>query len=246
MITAAKSKRFSNLFYSYLKYYLLHKHFHNVYVEGDIDEDNQFPIIYIANHSSWWDGLLLFYVTKQQSNRDHYIMMDQQGLEQYGFFRELGAYSINRYQPKAIVQALQYSEQLIQDHKAVWLFPQGEIQHQDIRPYQFQSGLGYLIQRFEQVRVKPVTFHYYFDEPQKPIASIQFGEAILMNGKAHTRKEWTVYLEKVLQQQADTHRLAVINKKQKHQYPVMRQSKSTSDRLDALKNGVKKWTPFSS
>ena len=65
-------------------------------------------------------------------------MMDEPGLKQYPFFRKLGAFSINREQPKEIVQSLRYSKKLIDQNMPVWLFPQGEIQHQEIRPLEFQ------------------------------------------------------------------------------------------------------------
>ncbi len=244
MITAKKNKRFEKLFYSYLKKYLLKRHFHTIELEGKLDVENSLPVLYIANHSSWWDGLLLFYMTQQQSNQEHYVMMDEQGVMAYPFFRKVGAYSINRSLPKDIVRTLRYSEQLLRDQHVVWIFPQGQIQHQAIRPFHFQSGIGYLLQQFEQVNVKPISFHYYFGESQKPIASIRAGEQQLIEGSTQSRAYWTSYFERVLQEQVDAHQMAVIQEEQADLLLLMQPSKSTSDRFDAFKKGVKKWIPF--
>lgn len=249
MIIAKKSKRFSQLFYLYLNKYLLKRHFHAIVAEGDIDPVHQGPVIYIANHSSWWDGLLFFYLTQQKSVLSHYVLMNEEGLKQYPFFRRLGAFSINRNQPKEVIRSLHYSEKLMRQANPVWLFPQGEIQNQEIRPLQFQTGIGYLLERFEQVTVKPVTFYYSFGESQKPIVSIQIGDDIVIEGKSKSRKRWTSYFQDVLEMQADGQRKEIIENLHFHQSPrqdqLMKRSKSTSDRFDDWKEGVRKWIPFS-
>ncbi|GGM40751.1 glycerol acyltransferase [Paraliobacillus quinghaiensis] len=249
MITAAKNKHFSKLFYLYLQKYLLKRHFYTVVAEGEIDTDQKGPVIYIANHSSWWDGLLLFYLTQQQSAQHHFIMMDEEGLKQYPFFRKLGAFSIDRDQPKGIVQSLKYSQKLVEQNGSVWLFPQGEVQHQDIRPLQFQSGIGYLLERFERITVKPVTFYYSFGEMQKPIASIHIGDDFSVNGTSKSRKEWTAYFQNVLEKQANAQRKKIVENLDFYQLPsvyqVIKPSKSTSDHLNRWKEGVQRWMPFS-
>lgn len=249
MITAVKNKHFSKLFYFYLNKYLLKRHFHAIVADGEIDPLDQGPVIYIANHSSWWDGILFFHLTQQKSSLSHHVLMNEDGLKQYPFFRRLGAFSINRDQPKEIIKSLQYSEKLMRQANPVWLFPQGEVQNQEIRPLQFQTGIGYLLARFEEVTVKPVTFYYSFGEDQKPIASIQIGEGIVIEGKSKSRKHWTAHFQDVLERQADGQRKEIIENLNFHQLPVlnqlMKQSKSTSDRFDNWKEGVRKWIPFS-
>ncbi|WP_182200605.1 lysophospholipid acyltransferase family protein [Paraliobacillus salinarum] len=244
MITANKNKQFEKLFYTYLQRYLLKKNLHTIYLEGEISVDSNTPVIFIANHSSWWDGLLLFYLTSKNQDSNFYIMMDEEGLEKYPFFRKLGAYSINRSRPKDILKALQYSEQLMRDQKSVWMFPQGKIEHQAVRPIQFQSGIGYLLQRFDHVIVKPVSLHYYFTEVQKPIVSIRFGEPCHIEGTSQSRSYWTSYVEQILENQVRAHEHDVIHAKLEDAVQAMPLSKSTSDHFDAFKKGVKKWMPF--
>lgn len=248
MITAAKSKPFSQLFYVYLNSYLLKRHFYGIVADGEIDPIRKGPVIYIANHSSWWDGLLLFYLTHQKSLRSHHIIMNEEGLKRYPFFRKLGAFSVNREQPKELIKSLHYSEKLIQENTPVWIFPQGEVQNQEIRPYKFQSGIGYLTEHFDEVTVKPVTFYYTFGENQKPIVSIRIGDEMLLKGASKSRKYWTSYFQHTLERQADDQRKEIIANPNFYQsprlYQLMKRSKSTSDRFDSWKEGVKKWIPF--
>ncbi|KMU98291.1 hypothetical protein ACS72_16070, partial [Acinetobacter sp. VT 511] len=100
------------------------------------------PVIYFMNHSSWWDGLLLYHAARQTSRGDHYVMMEEQQLQQYAFFRKLGAYSINKESASGIRTSLQYTSELLDSGKRVWIFPQGEILHQEARPIQFRPGIG--------------------------------------------------------------------------------------------------------
>ncbi|MCT2536140.1 lysophospholipid acyltransferase family protein [Aquibacillus koreensis] len=249
MITAQKNKRFRKLCYMYQHFYLLKRNFYRVFVKGDVDPIESGPTIYIANHSSWWDGLLLFQLTEKYSELDHYILMDEIGLKKYPFFRKLGAFSVQKNNPREIVRTLKYSEELLKSGKSVWVFPQGSIQHQDKRPYEFDSGIGHLISVCNKVTVKMVSLHYTFGDHQKPIASIVIDDGVVYNGSDHNRKDWTEKLARILEKQVDVHRLQVIRDpsflRNALFLPVMKESKSTSDYFDQFRKGVRKWTPFS-
>ncbi|MET3682789.1 1-acyl-sn-glycerol-3-phosphate acyltransferase [Alkalibacillus flavidus] len=210
MIEANKRLGFKRLFYLYQKYHLIRKHFSTVSITGDIDEKTEVPTIYIANHSSWWDGLLIFQLTERFSKNDHYIMMNESGLNEYRFFQKLGAYSVNRDQPKDVVRSLLYTQDLIAQGKKIWLFPQGAIEHPQA-PLQFQKGIGYLIQQFEKAAVKPVTFHYYHYEHPKTIGAIDVGAAKLIN-TTQSKLDIAKDCEALLQAQRDKQVKALIDK----------------------------------
>lgn len=96
MIRAVKSKPFNRIFALYNHYYLLRRRFRSFTLTGSLDpqvdiRDNSpieatRPVIYFMNHSSWWDGLLLYHAARQTSRGDHYVMMEEQQLQQYAFF----------------------------------------------------------------------------------------------------------------------------------------------------------------
>ncbi|SEN45375.1 1-acyl-sn-glycerol-3-phosphate acyltransferase [Amphibacillus marinus] len=239
MITANKSANFEKWFFRYLKYYLIKRQFSTVMYEGDVDTTTELPILYIANHSSWWDGLFLFYVTYVASDQEHFAMMDQNGLEKYPFFRKLGAFSVNRDKVKDLVKTFHYLYQLLDQGHRVWLFPQGNVTHQDKLPYQLQSGLGRIIQRYPSLCLKPVTFHYYFAEEQKPKLHIEFGQEQLLQGADRKRKEWSAYLAQILTTQYEHQREKVSQSILYHRHPAAKHlitsSRSTSDWLDMWK-----------
>ncbi|BBP91739.1 hypothetical protein BsIDN1_53570 [Bacillus safensis] len=142
-----------------------------------MDPNEKLPVLYLANHSSWWDGLIIFlFNRKKASELDHYMMMEEKQLKQYAFFRKLGAFPVQKENLKSVKQALMMAKENMQAGRAVWLFPQGKIMHQDVRPLELEGGASFLVRQFEQVVVKPVTLHYTFNQFQKPTVSAVFGE----------------------------------------------------------------------
>lgn len=208
MIQAEKKRWFIKLFAAYQRYYLLPRNFERVKATGFV-QTPEVPAIYMANHSSWWDGLLIFQVAEKHLNGNHYMLMAQEGLENHRFFRKLGAFSINKTRIRDVVASLQYARQLLEAGSYVWLFPQGQIIHQEQRPYLFETGIGYLLHQ-KPVPVIPVTLHYYFGKEKKPIASLHFGKPIQENWESMTRSSVSLYLSKLLEEQADEHKQTII------------------------------------
>ncbi|MCZ0701920.1 1-acyl-sn-glycerol-3-phosphate acyltransferase [Natronobacillus azotifigens] len=239
MIPANKKPTFMKLFDHYLKWYLIPKTFHAVHVKGQLDQENSHPNLYIINHSSWWDGPILYFLTQRRSQQDHYVMMDEQGLRCYPFFGKLGAFSVNKEKPRDLIETFRYTENLFKKDKSVWLFPQGQVYHQDATPFKFEQGLGRLIQLNKTVNVIPVTFHYYFLEVQKPMVSIVIGKAHTIISANKKRKEWVHYFENVMTEQYHNQKQALIVDLNYHKSdaltPLIKPKKSTSDWLDWLK-----------
>lgn len=102
MISAVKSKAFERIFTLYNHYYLLRRRFRSFTFSGSLDPQvldgngrlqpmaPDQPVVYFMNHSSWWDGLLLYHAAKQTSRGDHYVMMEERQLRQYAFFASSG------------------------------------------------------------------------------------------------------------------------------------------------------------
>lgn len=202
MIKAKKIPLFESVFEVYLNP-LIRRSFANVFGKGIIPTPSQ-PAIFIANHSSWWDGLLFFFLNRSVWRHDIHMMMDEKGLKNYGFFRYLGAFSINRSKPKDILASLQYAEKLLQSGKTVVLFPQGDEFHQEIRPLGFSAGIAYLMERCPDLPVIPISFYYTFRHERKPEVWMQQGKPFRygdLHGK--TRKEKTAEIEKASTEQLD-------------------------------------------
>ncbi|PCK20394.1 glycerol acyltransferase [Bacillus pumilus] len=240
-----KSRSFRRIFYLYLERYLLNKHFRCVMMQGRLDPKEKLPVLYLANHSSWWDGLIIFLLTEKASELDHYMMMEEKQLTQYAFFRKLGAFPVHKENLKSVKQALMTAKENMQAGGAVWLFPQGKIMHQDTRPLELEGGASFLVRQFEQVVVKPVTLHYTFNQFQKPTVSVVFGEDVVVSGGTLRSKEMTRMLRDLLETQLNTHQAQVITDPDfltnEEFRQVTRTSQSTSDAFDSFKKWVKTW-----
>lgn len=255
MIRAVKSKTFDRVFSLYNHYYLLRRRFRSFTLSGSLDPLVAYgpeggdakpmapdqPVVYFMNHSSWWDGLLLYHAAKQTSRGDHYVMMEERQLRQYAFFRKLGAYSINKDSASGVRASLQYTNELLASGKRVWIFPQGEILHQEARPIQFRPGIGLVLRRFPQAIAVPVTLCHGMVQHDLPEISMKAGLPIVEDWKTWKSEEIAHRLGCVLEQQLNDHRATLIRLGQgslPDAQPLIRVMRSTSEKYDTARKRV--------
>ncbi|USB32904.1 lysophospholipid acyltransferase family protein [Paenibacillus sp. YPG26] len=181
MLKADKSAAFQHLFDRYNRSYLLSRHFRSIAIKGQLDcgaLNSGRPIMYVMNHTSWWDGLLVYHAIRRQSAGDHYMMMEEEQLQKYRFFRRLGAFSINSQSPGSLRSTLKYTEQLLSREGRVWIFPQGEMLPLESRPLEFRRGVGYLLERCPETVVIPVTLYHGLFLGMKPDAYMRVGTPV--------------------------------------------------------------------
>ncbi|MFN7249714.1 MAG: lysophospholipid acyltransferase family protein [Anaerobacillus sp.] len=221
MIEARKSPFFSQIFHYYNRR-LLKKSFHHLYLNQQTDPIATSPTLYIINHSSWWDGLITFYLTKTVIEQDCYAMMTEQGLTSFPFFRKIGGYSINKDNPKDVIKSLAYTKKLLKLAKGVWIFPQGKEEHLEKRPLLFQSGVSRLITQVPDLTVIPITFYYTFLHDQHPEVFITIGEKLPRStlDSFSSKQEMTHYLEQVVTDQLDRQKHEIITA-QFDQYEIL-------------------------
>ncbi|QQS41828.1 MAG: lysophospholipid acyltransferase family protein [Acidobacteriota bacterium] len=181
MLKAAKSKWFELLFAAY-NTNLLRRRFHSFRVRG-LDNlpgpRRSLPLLIYANHTSWWDGLAAFQISRK-TGLDAYVMMEEKHLRRYLLFRKLGAFSVVRDSPRSAYRSLEYAASLMKDdpRRALWMFPQGEIVPAGRRPLGFYSGIEKLIELTGGCIAVPVVFRYEFEGAFKPSVYAAVGEAI--------------------------------------------------------------------
>ena len=156
--------------------------FHQVLGQGierlrtDLDGDPS-GTLFLANHSCWWD-LFLVHLLNETIPVDGFGMMEHFNMVRFGFFRRIGAFSVDRTDPASVRASLEYAAGLLQRPRAgVWVFPQGKIETNDFRPLTFQHGIRALVRRAGRVRIVPVAFCYEFWQDERPEALVRFGEA---------------------------------------------------------------------
>jgi 1-acyl-sn-glycerol-3-phosphate acyltransferase len=206
------------------------------------------PVIYIANHSNWWDGLLVYDAYLARSTYKHYIMMDEKQLSQFRFFSRAGAFSIDKSRPSGVVESLQYAAELLRMRQAVWIFPQGDIVHLEKRPLQFFSGVSYLLHQCPDAVVVPVTLYYSFAFKQKPEASLWFGAPVAEAWGQMERREMTETLRQVLERQLDAHRDLYMENgpSEAPQFVPILRARTTDEWFVIFKKWVRRWLRRSS
>jgi len=124
---------------------LFKRHFHQLkLVSNQVSIKEHTSVLLLANHFSWWDGFFWYYVNKIFWRKKFHIMMLEEQLKRYWFFRFLGAFSI-RKNSRSVIESFAYASTLLENpNNLVLLFPQGEIQPACIERIKFERGIELL------------------------------------------------------------------------------------------------------
>jgi chlorobactene lauroyltransferase len=134
------------------------------------------PVILFCNHTNWWDGLMVYLLTRQMRQKAVYCMMEEKQLKHYRFFTWLGAFSVDLSSPLRSAASLRYAQRLLQrNDTAIWIFPQGKICRQN-EPVEIKPGTDYLAQTSPHALLVPVAMRYDFFREDRPNALIEIGE----------------------------------------------------------------------
>lgn len=178
MLIANKNLLFEKIFALY-NTNLIKRRFNSLRVQGLSEIKNrtlQAPIVIYANHSSWWDGLVAFELSARLK-LDSFIMMEKKNLEKLSLFRKLGAFSVERENPRDAVVSLNYAVDILnkKPNRALWIFPQGEILPNNTRPLLFYNGISRIIGKLSQAQIVPVAMRFEFLGSYKPDIFVKIG-----------------------------------------------------------------------
>lgn len=176
----AEHKKWAHFIFNIYLNRILRKNFQNFYLIGDIPElDNEKGLIITPNHFSWWDGFFIYYLMKKFSSRKLFIMMLEEQLKNYSFFKNLGAFSINQQNPKSIIETINYASTLINSKGYLVTYPQGEIEPYEKRPLILKEGLIKIIAKTEiETNVLPIAFKIHYSNERKPFIYAAMGKLI--------------------------------------------------------------------
>ena len=178
MLKANKSRVFEEIFALYNRN-LLRRRFQGFHIDGlrflQV-KDEESPLIVYANHSSWWDGLVAFEISRL-AGLDAFIMMEEKQLRKLFLFRLLGAFSVVRDVPREAARSIAYAVELLQEkpQRTLWIFPQGEILPNDARPLGFYRGLAKIVEKTGRCQVACLALRYEFLGGYKPEVFVKIG-----------------------------------------------------------------------
>lgn len=168
-------------------------------VENYGNRDDKYPTILFAPHANWWDGIVLYNITRRICKKEIRLMVEE--LNRFPLLRRAGAYSVNKKSAQSAMKALKYSVDMLSDlNNILCIFPQGIIRPPHFRPIEFQTGLAYIAQnaakKYGKVNLIPVAIDFCFFRDNRPEVVVDFGECIeVTNMEAEIdRKEYTNFL----------------------------------------------------
>lgn len=217
MLKARKSALFEAI-YSVYNRNLLKRRFISMQISGLeflTARDENLPLLIYANHSSWWDGLVAFEISRRL-NLDSFVMMEEKQLRKLRFFRRLGAFSVVREKPREAIKSVNYAAAILRQkpNRAVWIFPQGEILPNDIRPLGFYRGLSKIIEKAGKCSVVPLAMRFEFLGEFKPEIFVKIGEAeIFETNQTINSKEVIDSFENKLTETLDNLRVEILTNK---------------------------------
>ena len=221
MLEAKKSKLFERIFAIYNRN-LLKRRFEAFHVAG-LDtltkKNSKLPCILFLNHSSWWDGLVAFEISRV-CELDSFVMMEEKHLRRLFLFRRLGAFSVIRENPFAAIKSIEYAAKLLQekDSRCLWIFPQGEIFPNDVRPLKFYRGIIKLIRKAGKCLLIPVAVRYEFLGKFKPEIFVKIGNVEIVKAEEKIKIQ---ILEKRVTVLLDQISVDIVNNNLKHYHNII-------------------------
>ncbi len=104
--------------------------------------------------------------------------MEERQLKKFSLFRKLGAFSVIREKPREALKSIDYAAKLLRENseRTLWIFPQGEILPNDLRPIKFYHGLTKIIEKVGTCSVTSLSIRYDFLGEFKPQIFVKIEE----------------------------------------------------------------------
>jgi 1-acyl-sn-glycerol-3-phosphate acyltransferase len=160
---------------------LLKKSFSDFRLINELPQfDKTINLIITANHFSWWDGFFVYWFNKHFINKKLFVLMLEQQLLRYRFFKKLGCYSINLKNAYSTITSLRYTLDVISDsNNIVAIYPQGEIQPYEQRPIIVKDGISFLSNKTKKdFFILPIAFKIHYSNERLPCVYIRCGKLL--------------------------------------------------------------------
>ncbi|WP_158288318.1 1-acyl-sn-glycerol-3-phosphate acyltransferase [Mucilaginibacter psychrotolerans] len=151
---------------------LVGKTFHE-FLYNEIEVDSNKSILLVANHFSFWDGLILYVLNDKLLHKKFHVMILEDTAKREGMLRYAGAFSVSK-NSRDILQSLDYAAQLLNNPgNLVLMFPQGKLYSNFVEKVNFEQGLLKIVKKAEgkYQLLFAATFIQYFKH-KKPSVTV--------------------------------------------------------------------------
>jgi len=196
------------------------------------------PVLFVANHTNWWDGFLAYLVGRELGTTFH-VLMETRHLARYRFFLQVGALPIDRSSAPRAYADLERARVVMRPGVGLWVFPQGARRPAGEPLTCLESGAAHLaLTAPVPVRICPVAFRYGYVGEQRPEAFVRVGESWVVQPGGGDRRALTQKIGArmsavldALDADRELERLATFR-------PLVRGAPSLNKRLDRLRHRV--------
>lgn len=170
MIYNKKNFFITPIIHHYIKW-IVGRQFHEL-LFNTINIDKNRSVLLVANHFSFWDGLILYCVNdKLLKKKLHVMVLKENG--SLTFLKYVGAFSVTK-NSRDIIASLDHSVALLNDpQNLVLIFPQGKLFSNFVTDIHFEKGVWHIMQKaagkFQLVFAS--TFIQYFKH-KRPNATV--------------------------------------------------------------------------
>jgi 1-acyl-sn-glycerol-3-phosphate acyltransferase len=181
-IPARESQWFIRLFRWYVRW-LFHRRFDTVYLQQNYRPSADRSTIYYLNHTSWWDGLIPFLLNEFRFHQGARAVMEDHQMRDYPFFSKIGAFSIDRSNPRSALKSLHYGlDFLAGSGRSLFIYPEGQIYPPEASPAHFERGLAWMADKIVtgnlNVDLVPIGIYMHTMASDRPQLLLNVGDAL--------------------------------------------------------------------
>jgi 1-acyl-sn-glycerol-3-phosphate acyltransferase len=141
-----KKNIFINRIIHYYVKWIVSQQFHEV-LFNTIEVDKNKSVLLIANHFSFWDGLILYCVNEKLLKKRYHVMVEEKTVHMLHYLKFAGAFSVNK-NSRDIIESLDYAARLLNDpQNLVLIFPQGKLFSNYVEGVHFDKGVIRIMQK---------------------------------------------------------------------------------------------------
>ncbi len=143
---------------------------------------NPGSVLFVANHTNWWDGFLACLTTARLGLHFH-VLMEAQHLERYWGFKWVGALPMRRDSAPGAYHDLERAARVLRrPATGLWIFPQGSRRPPEEPIRGTERGAAQLVLDADgPMTIQPVGFRYRYRGEQIPDAFVWLGDAFTVD-----------------------------------------------------------------
>lgn len=141
-----KKNFFINRIIHYYVKWIVKRQFHEL-LFNNIAVDKNKSVLLIANHFSFWDGLILHCVNDRLLKKQYHVMVDEKTVHMLHFLKFAGAFSVNK-NSRDVIESIDHAARLLNDaQNMVLIFPQGKLFSNYVDDIRFDKGAFRIMQK---------------------------------------------------------------------------------------------------